>query len=83
MLRWIVQPEDADAEDSFELSANGEPLSKLEYLSLDFKLIDEEAAAFEGKVIINGKTVTERGFEWRPSILRHKVVETIEDDPVK
>ena len=23
------------------------------------------------------------GFEWRPSILRHKVVEAIEDDPVR
>ena len=53
MLLWILQPEDSDAVDGFELQANGESLSKLEYLNLDFKLIDQDILVFDAKVDIN------------------------------
>ena len=53
VLLWIVQPEDSDAEDGFELQANGVSLSKLEYLNLDFKLIDQDILVFDAKFDIN------------------------------
>ena len=53
MIRWIIQPDDADAEDCFELQANGVPLVKLDYLNLDFKLVEKDVSVFDGEVEIN------------------------------
>ena len=57
MLLWIVQPEDADQDDCFELQANGTPLSKLEFLNIDFQLIDSEVEVFDGRITINDQSV--------------------------
>ena len=67
MLLWVIQPEDSDAEDHFELLADGESLSKLNYLGLDFKLIDAYVPVFDGYLGINNKKVISGAFEWRPS----------------
>ena len=42
MLLWNKQPEEADADETFELQANGVDLTKLDYLSPDFKLIEDK-----------------------------------------
>ena len=47
-LLWIVQPEDSHGEDCFELLVNGVSLASLDYLNLDFKLVDEEIPIFNG-----------------------------------
>ena len=56
-----MQPDDDETEDCFELQANGVHLSKLEYLSLDFKLIEQDILVFDGHVNINGKSVISKG----------------------
>ena len=35
------------------MQANGEALSKLEYLNIDFKLVDGEVSIFDAHVMIN------------------------------
>ena len=74
VLKWIIQPGDADAEDCFELQANDILLSKLEYLAIDFKLKDKEIVTFDGIVWINDKLVNSGKFEWRQGTMSHKVV---------
>ena len=64
------------------MQANGSKLATLEYLDLDFKLVDEDVAVFDGKIELNGKMVTERQFEWRPATLSHMILQAIEDEPV-
>ena len=59
-LFWIVQPDHSEAEDGFELHANGRSVSKLEFLNLDFKMVDEEMAIFNGQVRINNEFVVRR-----------------------
>ena len=55
------------------------PLAKLDYLNLDFQLVEEEVKTFDGYVNINGKTIIETEFEWRPAVFSHKIAEAIED----
>ena len=59
MIAWILQPDDTDKEDCFELQVNGVPLAKLDFLDLNFKLVDEEVPIFNGDVLINEKKVTQ------------------------
>ena len=76
----MIQSEDTEKEDFFELQVNSVSLSKLEFLNLDFKLIDEEVAIFDGHVSVNGKSVADNTSEWRPATLSHRIVEAIEDN---
>ena len=71
MLLWIVQSEDADQEDHFELQANGTSLSKLEYLNLDFQLVDTEVPVFNGEIEINNNEVIDGSSEWRAATFKH------------
>ena len=61
------------------MQANGEDLSKLEYLNLDFKLVDGEVPIFDGLVNINGVEVSKGAFEWRAATFCHKIAQAIED----
>ena len=48
VLTWVISEDDADNEDSFVLEANGELLSKLDYLDPNFKFVDREVVLFNG-----------------------------------
>ena len=74
VLLWIVQPEDSDKEDCFDLQADGTPLSELDYLDLDFKLTDEDVTLFQGTLVVNGQGVITENFEWRPASMSHKIL---------
>ena len=56
------------------------PLAKLDYLNLDFQLVEEEVKTFDGYVNINGKNCIATEFEWRPAVFSHKIAEAIEDE---
>ena len=83
VLLWIIQPEDAEGEDTFELQANGVSLSQLVFLSPDFKLVDEKVPIFNASVFANGKTASLLQFEWKTSILRHRLTEALDDKPAR
>lgn len=82
VLRWVVQLEDSDDVDRFELQVDGDPLAKLFYLNLDFQLIEKEVEVHNGCLIINDKGITESvhgEFSWRPTILSHELLRVLED----
>ena len=52
MLRWHIADEDSEEQDAFVLEANGEPLSKLDYLSPTFKLVEADPIFFDAGVSV-------------------------------
>ena len=59
-------------------------LTKLDFLNLDFKMVEQEVPVFDGSILINGKAVIgeqkrPEQFEWRPATMKHKVVQAIDD----
>ena len=81
-----MQADDTDDEDCLELKANGEAVTSLNYLSLDFKLFDGDFPVFNGALNINKKDVVgyksdNEQFEWRPATMKHKVLENIYEEP--
>ena len=83
MLKWVIADPDSDNQDTFELESSGTPLSQLEYLAPNFKLVDEDPEFFDAYVDINGDEVNRGGFEWRAGTLSHKITEAIQDQHVK
>ena len=85
-MQWIVQADDTDDEDCLELKANGEVVTTLNYLSLDFKLIDGDFPVFKGTLKINEEDVVGwkddyELFEWRPTTMKHKILEKLYEEP--
>ena len=78
-LKWVPADPDSDLKDTFMLEANGADLSSLEYMGPNFKLVDEDPAFFDTRVVINGKRVHAGSFEWRTGTLSHKIAELIQD----
>ena len=85
VLKWIYADPDSDLQDTFALEANGADLSSLEYMSPDFKLVDEDPAFFDATVIINDEEepVHAGSFEWRAGTLSHKITECIQDETIR
>lgn len=60
-----------DEADKFLLDLNGEAFESLTYLDPTYCADEAKAVSFGGKIWVNGKLVTDQGFEWSPAVLHH------------
>ena len=82
VLKWVLADPESDQSDTFELEANGHDLSSLDYMSTNFKLVDEDPEFFDAEIYINFKSlfdgrIHQGSFEWRPGTLSHKILEAV------
>ena len=52
-LKWVRADPDSDETDTFMLKANGAALGSLQYMSPNFKLVDEDPEFFDATVYMN------------------------------
>ena len=77
MLKYVKDDE------VFILESNGTPTTQLEYLSPQFRLVDEDPEFFDAEFAINDDYVVKDSFEWQTGTFSHKITEAIDDAEVE
>ena len=83
ILEWTEQAEGSELENCFSLKVGDVPLTKLDFLRLDFKLTGHQVELFNGNISINSKGVCEGGFVWTIGTLNHKIAKAIDGEPAE